>query len=85
MLEKRRIASWAPFLDNGGSGDGEGLIPIGFKGCCWGKRGEKVQYRIGREMGYTVFMYSVSNRDKVTGIIGLTLTFPGLTFVDLEL
>nr|GEU74697.1 reverse transcriptase domain-containing protein [Tanacetum cinerariifolium] len=70
MLKKRGIASWAPFLDNRGSGDGERLVPIGFEGCCWGKRGEKVQYRIGREMGYTVFVQSVSNCDRVIGIIG---------------
>nr|GEU59777.1 ribonuclease H-like domain-containing protein [Tanacetum cinerariifolium] len=60
-----RIASWAPFLDNGGSGDREGLVPIGFQGCCWGKTGRE---RLCRNWARRGNMHSVLNRDRVTGI-----------------
>nr|GEW96212.1 hypothetical protein [Tanacetum cinerariifolium] len=49
LLEKWKIASWAPFLDNGDSGGGEGLIPIGFEGFAVEKEEEKGCVGIGRE------------------------------------
>nr|GEW34140.1 reverse transcriptase domain-containing protein [Tanacetum cinerariifolium] len=41
-LEKRRISSLAPFLGYGGSGDGEGSLPRGFRGLLLEKKGKKV-------------------------------------------
>nr|GEX07046.1 reverse transcriptase domain-containing protein [Tanacetum cinerariifolium] len=52
----------------------KGYYPVDFDGITGKKSGGKGQYRIGREMGYTVFMHSVSNRDRVTGIIGCNFT-----------
>nr|GEV20946.1 putative zinc finger, CCHC-type, retrotransposon Gag domain protein [Tanacetum cinerariifolium] len=60
MLENYEISSLAFFLGYGGSGDGDGPLPMGFRGCCRLKRWEKMVYRFGREGEKG--MYSVLNR-----------------------
>nr|GEV01378.1 ribonuclease H-like domain, reverse transcriptase, RNA-dependent DNA polymerase [Tanacetum cinerariifolium] len=47
LLELRGVLF---FLGSGSSGDGRDVLPSGFEGCCWGKRGEKG--RLTRIMNY---------------------------------
>nr|GFB77272.1 hypothetical protein [Tanacetum cinerariifolium] len=41
MLKNSEISSLAPFLGYGGSGDGDGSLPIGFWGFLQVKNGER--------------------------------------------
>nr|GEX98581.1 hypothetical protein [Tanacetum cinerariifolium]GEY00353.1 hypothetical protein [Tanacetum cinerariifolium] len=47
VFEKYGISRLAIFLGYGGSGDGEGSLPRGFRGFCWGKEEEKVACELG--------------------------------------
>nr|GEX41445.1 reverse transcriptase domain-containing protein [Tanacetum cinerariifolium] len=59
MLENSELSSLAFSLDYGGSGDGCGSLPRGFRGFCWGKRGGKGVQGFGPEMVVKAFSYYV--------------------------
>nr|GEW16870.1 putative reverse transcriptase domain-containing protein [Tanacetum cinerariifolium] len=74
LLQKWKIASWAPFLDNGDSGIRRGVLPSGFlKVYCWRKpAGKSVSpcWESILENGCSYKEFLVCNRKEYDGKVG---------------